>query len=265
MIAEGVPPERRQLNSCTSPSEDRSGTTSEGFHGTTALAAKSILASGFIRSSGGMLGPGVYWSDDIQKTRGYGDGTVLKLSVRCGRTKRIDRQGHELQTTWHSKGYDTAWVPKGCGMVGSGLSESCTYDPSRVQVVGLSQNRGSSWEGTRAPTINTHVELPPRKAGVRPTRVAAALCAATIMATIVVIVLLATSGGPTTCDDFECPTGTGTVLSPGDVICAADLCEPAECCSVVLAGVAALEAEHELHQDHQRPERWRRWCHHLQR
>jgi hypothetical protein len=57
MIAEGVPPERRQLNSCTSPSEDRSGTTSEGFHGTTALAAKSILASGFIRSSGGSSAP----------------------------------------------------------------------------------------------------------------------------------------------------------------------------------------------------------------
>jgi hypothetical protein len=236
MIAEGVPPERRQLNCCASPAEDRSGTTREGFHGTTASAAKSILASGFNRSSGGMLGPGVYWSDDIQKTSGYGDGTVLQLSIRCGKTKRIDGQGHELQKTWHSKGYDTAWVPKGCGMVGSGLSESCTYDPSRIQVIGISKDGGSSWEPTQGYASCC------MKAELCNTRVAAASCAATIVAMIVVI-LATTSGGPTTCDDFQCPAETGLVLSPGDVVCAADLCEPAECCSVALAGVAALEAK----------------------
>eukprot|EP01051_Picozoa_sp_SAG22_P037031 SAG22_NODE_18262_length_290_cov_0.816754_1_plen_91_part_10 len=72
-----------------------------GFHGTTAANAKSILADGFRPSIGGMLGRGVYWSDDIKKTATYGDGTVLKLHVSPGRTKRIDQNGHPLQQKWY--------------------------------------------------------------------------------------------------------------------------------------------------------------------
>ena len=138
--AEGVPPECGRR---------RSGRRRKGYHGTTASNAKKILAFGFKRSTGGMLGAGVYWSEDIQKTHSYGDGTVLRLSVLCGRTKKIDSQGHELQTSWHSNGYDTAWVPKNCGMVGSGRSESCTYDPSRIRVTGISNDRGQTWRDVR--------------------------------------------------------------------------------------------------------------------
>ena len=43
----------------------------EGYHGTTAYAAAQIITSGFRPSRGGMLGPGVYWSDDVKKTRPY--------------------------------------------------------------------------------------------------------------------------------------------------------------------------------------------------
>ena len=148
-MAADLPPERGQLTCCAS-SDERSGTTRTGYHGTTAAAATSILASGFNRSTGGMLGPGVYWTDDIRKTGAYGDGTVLRVSVRCGKTKRIDVQGHALQTTWHTSAkYDTAWVPAGCGMVPSELSESCTYSPSRIRVTGISNDRGTSWVDVR--------------------------------------------------------------------------------------------------------------------
>ena len=92
-----------------------------------------------------MLGAGVYWSDDVTKARAYGD-TVLKLQVRAGRVKKIDEQGHALQKSWHvSHGYDTAWVPPRCGMVDSGLSENCTYDPKRLTVTHVSYDKGASW------------------------------------------------------------------------------------------------------------------------
>ena len=75
-IPEHVPP--------TAEEREREKTIRTGFHGTTAANAQSIIRDGFRPSNGGMLGAGVYWSDDIQKTRGYGDGTVLKLSIRPG-------------------------------------------------------------------------------------------------------------------------------------------------------------------------------------
>ena len=68
----------------------------------------------------------VYWSSDIAKAKNYDRGVILKLSVRCGKTKRIDSQGHPLQKTWSSQGYDTAWVPANCGMVNRNLTENCT-------------------------------------------------------------------------------------------------------------------------------------------
>ena len=40
-----------------------------GYHGTDSAAALSIMTSGFRCSADGMLGAGVYWSDDVAKTR----------------------------------------------------------------------------------------------------------------------------------------------------------------------------------------------------
>lgn len=117
-----------------------------GYHGTTRANAASIVSSGFDRSDASkMLGAGVYWSDDVSKAVAYGNGeAILKLEVRPGLVKKIDRQGHPQQKTWQAT-HHTAWVPPGCGMVPSGLSENCTYDPSRIKVIGVSTDRGATW------------------------------------------------------------------------------------------------------------------------
>lgn len=112
------------------------------YHGTTLKAAQKIKCKGFRRSSDGMLGPGVYVSRSEDKAMRYPLDpdpdeklAMLKLRVRVGRVKRIDKQGHPLQKTWHQHGYDTAWVPPNCGMVPSGLEENCVWDPDRIEVL----------------------------------------------------------------------------------------------------------------------------------
>uniref|UniRef100_A0A3B3R8H9 Uncharacterized protein n=1 Tax=Paramormyrops kingsleyae TaxID=1676925 RepID=A0A3B3R8H9_9TELE len=112
------------------------------YHGTTKTAALNIKKHGFQRSKDGMLGPGVYISRSFEKAQRYPinlpvneQRAVLKLRVRVGKVKKIDRQGHPLQKTWHQHGYDTAWVPPNCGMVPSGLEEDCVWDPRRIEGV----------------------------------------------------------------------------------------------------------------------------------
>ncbi|XP_062407929.1 uncharacterized protein LOC134099153 [Sardina pilchardus] len=110
------------------------------YHGTSKEAAQNIKKNGFNPSSGGMLGQGVYLSRDLQKASRYPlnlhehERAVLKVVVNVGKVKRIDRQGHPLQKTWHYNGYDTAWCPPKCGMVPSGLEEDCVWDPNRIKV-----------------------------------------------------------------------------------------------------------------------------------
>ncbi|XP_027011494.2 uncharacterized protein LOC113648486 [Tachysurus fulvidraco] len=112
------------------------------YHGTTLEAAKQIKLHGFRCSDDGMLGPGVYVSRSVAKAKRYplnpppGEKlAILKLKVRVGKVKKIDKQGHPLQKTWHDEGYDTAWVPPNCGMVKSSLEEECVWDPSRIEVL----------------------------------------------------------------------------------------------------------------------------------
>ncbi|GAA6093745.1 uncharacterized protein LOC108263802 [Tachysurus ichikawai] len=112
------------------------------YHGTTLSAARKIMRYGFEPSTDGMLGPGVYMSRSLEKAKRYPLHpkprkrlAVLKLKVRVGKVKRIDRQGHPLQTTWYENGYDTAWVPPNSGMVKSGLEENCVRDTSRIEVL----------------------------------------------------------------------------------------------------------------------------------
>ncbi|CAG5921362.1 unnamed protein product [Menidia menidia] len=115
------------------------------YHGTSVANARLIIANGFKQSSGGMLGKGVYVSRNQSKADRYplsinpSDRVVLKLNVRVGRVKRIDKDNHPMQYTWSTQGYDTAWVPPNCGMaaVPSGLEEDCVFDPTRVKVVGI--------------------------------------------------------------------------------------------------------------------------------
>ena len=85
-----------------------------------------------------MLGAGVYLSRELTKVESYPIGVpehnkaIIKLKVNIGRWISIDKQGHQYQRSWASKGYDSAWVPAKCGMVASGLEEWCVYDPKRM-------------------------------------------------------------------------------------------------------------------------------------
>ena len=106
------------------------------YHGTNSAAADQIMCAGFRPSVDGMLGRGVYASRDIRKAQRYGGGqALLELSVDVGKVACITCQGHPMQKAWRQKGYDSAWVPANCGMVHSGLEESCIQDPSRIRVV----------------------------------------------------------------------------------------------------------------------------------
>lgn len=112
------------------------------YHGTTMEVAEKIQQEGFRRSEGGMLGPGIYMSRNMKKAKRYPlyphpdeKLAILKLKVRVGKVKRIDKQGHPLQYTWHDNGYSTAWVPPNCGMVISGLEEDCVWNPDRIEVL----------------------------------------------------------------------------------------------------------------------------------
>ncbi|CAE7810655.1 unnamed protein product [Symbiodinium sp. CCMP2592] len=112
------------------------------YHGTSSSNAASICKQGFKQSKDGMLGAGVYLSADRDKARGYGD-TVLEVDVRLGKTKKITSQSDPMRTAWSSSGYDSAWVPEGSGMVASGRTETCVYDPDRIQVKGQHAHSGS--------------------------------------------------------------------------------------------------------------------------
>ncbi|KAG9265602.1 hypothetical protein AMEX_G20061, partial [Astyanax mexicanus] len=121
------------------------------YHGTSRSAAEKIMASGFKQSKKGMLGRGVYLSRDLNKASRYpldlpeNQRVVLRLKVNVGRVKKIDRQGHPLQKSWHDHGYDTAWCPPNCGMVPSGLEEDCVWDPNRIQIIDAIYPTPSHW------------------------------------------------------------------------------------------------------------------------
>ncbi len=132
----GAPP---FLQSYIEPADDK---VYRMYHGTTREAAEQIKRSGFRQSSHGMLGRGVYLSRDVQKASKYplnlpeDQRVVLRVKVNVGRVKKIDRQHHPLQKTWHDHGYDTAWCPPDCGMVKSGLEEDCVWDPNQITLSG---------------------------------------------------------------------------------------------------------------------------------
>ncbi|ROL47589.1 hypothetical protein DPX16_13304 [Anabarilius grahami] len=134
-LGPGAPP---CLESYIEPAE---GKVYRMYHGTSREAAQKIKVSGFRQSSKGMLGPGVYLSRDLEKASRYplelheSQRVVLRVRVNVGRVKKIDRQNHPMQKTWHDHGYDTAWCPPNCGMVSSGLEEDCVWDPRRITVI----------------------------------------------------------------------------------------------------------------------------------
>ncbi|KAJ8267072.1 hypothetical protein GJAV_G00138020 [Gymnothorax javanicus] len=125
--------------------EPKSGRLYTMYHGTKVQTARDIINHGFRQSADGMLGPGVYVSRNQKKAERYPlkspvtDRVVLKLQVDVGKVKCINTDNHPMQKTWHSQGYDTAWVPPNCGMraVPSGLEEDCVWDPNRIEVIDI--------------------------------------------------------------------------------------------------------------------------------
>eukprot|EP00434_Breviolum_minutum_P019452 symbB.v1.2.017155.t1/scaffold1331.1/size125086/9 len=111
----------------------RQGKTMTMYHGTSQSNARSIVANGFRPSTGGMLGAGVYVTADPEKAKRYGN-TLITVEVKTGKTKKITSQSDPMRTTWNSHGYNSAWVPANCGMVTSGLTETCVFNPNRLRV-----------------------------------------------------------------------------------------------------------------------------------
>ena len=113
------------------------------FHGTDPDAASSIVREQRFDISTGshqMLGNGIYVSKSRAKAQRYGP-VVFKLLVYPGAVRRVDRQGHQWQKTWQ-KFYDSAWVPRGCGMVPSGLEENCIKSDSQICILGVCKGFG---------------------------------------------------------------------------------------------------------------------------
>merc|ERR1712035_166845 len=144
------------------------------YHGTSRRSAQAILASGFQRSTKGMLGRGVYVSRDLQKASAYpishpeSDRVVIKVVVNVGKVIAIRYQGHPYQKTWHDHGYDTAWVPPKCGMVPSGLEEDCVWDPRRIKIIctisprpAQSSSSPGAWGGLLMPYQHRSTFPPP--------------------------------------------------------------------------------------------------------
>jgi hypothetical protein len=126
------------------------------YHGTRPEVAALIEQGGFKASTMGLLGPGVYVSRDVRKSRKYGS-TILEVMVRVGRVCRADKhpelipQGYGTDAPWHDVGgYDTAWVPPDCpASVFAGahhregiVEEDCVWDASRVSVLGRAEDKG---------------------------------------------------------------------------------------------------------------------------
>nr|XP_015193224.1 PREDICTED: uncharacterized protein LOC102691376 [Lepisosteus oculatus] len=132
--------DRRRLRAEEEPQSGRAYTM---YHGTHLAHAKAIVRAGFRRSGDGLLGAGVYVSRNIEKAKCYPlgagrqDKVVFKLKVRVGRVKKIDRDDHPLQKTWHQQGYDSAWVPphSRISSIKSGREEDCVWDPRRIALV----------------------------------------------------------------------------------------------------------------------------------
>ena len=115
----------------------RSGKTITMYHGTTKERARQILKDGaFKQSDSGMLGRGVYLSDDIEKAKRYGD-AIFTVEVKVGRVRKIDSQSHPRRTDWNSHGNNSAWVLRNCGMVDSGLPETCVFNPRRLRIISM--------------------------------------------------------------------------------------------------------------------------------
>ena len=115
------------------------------YHATKKENVSSILADGFRESTGGMLGPGLYVSRDIDKTRAYGD-VCFKLLVYIGITKlmaEVDTSGD-----WRSH-HHSAYLPPNNNVVASKREETCLKSAKQARILGIAYGFDSSTMGGR--------------------------------------------------------------------------------------------------------------------
>ena len=117
------------------PLSTLSNTKQMMIHGTNKESSEQILKRGFSSSyfkDSSMLGGGVYLTRDLTKANMFGE-YIIFCDVDLGKTIEITFQNHPVQKTWHTLGFNSAFVPAGCGMVKR--EEFCVKDPSRVKPI----------------------------------------------------------------------------------------------------------------------------------
>lgn len=109
------------------------------YHGTTYSAAQMIGEQGFIKSAGQrLLGPGVYFSPDIQKAKWYGP-MILECSVIIHKMAEIRQRQHAQ--TWQHQGYGAAHVPRDCQIGGRREELFCISDPDCIKIIHQHEDR----------------------------------------------------------------------------------------------------------------------------
>ena len=103
------------------------------YHATKSHNVASILKNGLKPSTGGLLGPGIYVSRDINKTRAYG-GVCFKLLVYTGNTVTVDAADN--QGSWRSS-FDSAYLPPNNRVVKSRREETCVKSSDQVKILGI--------------------------------------------------------------------------------------------------------------------------------
>ena len=103
------------------------------YHATKRQNLASIVKNGFKLSTIGMLGPGIYLSRDINKTRAYGD-VCLKVLVYTGKTVKV--HSSDNQGSWRGS-FDSAYLPPNNNVVASGFDETCVKSNKQVNILGI--------------------------------------------------------------------------------------------------------------------------------
>ena len=103
------------------------------YHATKRQYLASIVKNGFKLSTGGLLGPGIYLSRDINKTRAYGD-VCLKVLVYTGKTVKV--HSADNQGSWRQS-FDSAFLPPNNNVVASGFEETCVKSSKQVKILGI--------------------------------------------------------------------------------------------------------------------------------
>ena len=128
------------------------------FHGTKPKNVASILRNGFNPSGPHkMLGSGIYVSKDVRKAAPYGSVT-LKLLVYTGNVRKITSQRDPSRTSWRND-HGSGWVPRDCGMVGSGREENAIKSKRQVRVVGVCRGWEELKDNTRGLTVQVSNKL----------------------------------------------------------------------------------------------------------